>query len=75
MNVCVRPFKKKYLGHSPLRLSKLRTEHSSCEDVGLVPVLPQCVKYLLLSQGAAPVADTAQIQCCRGCGVGRHLQL
>ena len=43
--------------------------------VALVPGLSQWVKDPMLPQAAAEVADAAQIQCCRGCGIGLQLQL
>ena len=39
------------------------------EDVGSSPSLTQWVKYHVLSQTVAYVADVAQIQCCLGCGI------
>ena len=45
------------------------------EDTGLIPGLILWVKDLVLPQGAAQVADEAQIHRCCGCGIGRQLQL
>ena len=58
-----------------LWLSRLRTQHSVCEDVGSIPGLTQWVKDLILQQAAAQITDLAQIWCCCGCGVGQQLQL
>ena len=49
-------------------LSRLRTQHSICEDAGLIPGLAQRVKDLALLQAAVLVADVVHIQCCCGCG-------
>ena len=56
-------------------LSRLRTQHNVCEDVGSVPGLSQWVKDPVLAQAAAEVADMARIWHCCGCGVGWQLQL
>ena len=51
-------------------LSRLRTQHSVCEDVGSIPGLAQWVMDLVLPQAAAEVADAVWIRHCCGCGVG-----
>ena len=56
-----------------LWLSKLRTQHSAREDAGLSPGLTQWVKDPELLRAAAQVTDSAGIQHCWGCGVGRQL--
>ena len=43
-------------------LRGLRSEHSVCEDVDLIPSLTQWVKYLVLPQAAVLVTDVAWIQ-------------
>ena len=53
-----------------LCLSGLRTQHRVCEVVGSIPDLTQWVKDPMLLQATQQVTDTAQIQCCRGCGIG-----
>ena len=45
----------------PLQLSRLRTQHSVYEDVGLIPGLTQWIKDPALPQAAAQVADIDQI--------------
>ena len=50
-----------------LWFSGLRTQHSVCEDTGLIPGFPQWVKDSALLQAAVQVTDAAQIWCCRGC--------
>ena len=42
-----------------LWVNGLRTQHSVCEDVSLIPDLTQCVKDLALPQAAAQVTDAA----------------
>ena len=48
----------------------LRTQHSACEDVGLIPSLSQWGKGLVLPQTVMQVTDVAQIWCHCGCGIG-----
>ena len=45
-------------------LRRLRTQHSVCEDVNLIPGLAQQVKDLALLQGATEITDAAKIWCC-----------
>ena len=59
----------------PLWLSRLRTQHSVCEDAGLISVLAPWVKDSALLQVVVYVEDAAQICCCRGCDVDLQLQL
>ena len=57
-------------GESPLWLSRLKTQHCLCEDVGSIPGLVQslaCHKLQYRSQ-------IGQIQCSHDCGVGLQLQ-
>ena len=56
-------------GKSQLWLGRLRTQHSVCEHVGLIPGLTQGIKYPTLLQAAEMVIDVAQIWCCCGCGI------
>ena len=53
-----------------LWLSRLRTQHSVCEDVGLICGLAQWVKGSILPQAVVWVTDAAQIWHCYGCGIG-----
>ena len=53
----------------PLYLSRLRSQHSVCEDEGSIPGLTHWVKDPELLQAAVKVEDVAWIQCCRGCSV------
>ena len=42
------PKRLAYMGELPLWLSGIRTQHSLCEDAGLIPGLTQGVKDLAL---------------------------
>ena len=44
-------------------LSRLRTQHSTCEDVGLIPGLTPWVKDLLLLQAVVEFAVVAWVWC------------
>ena len=57
----------------PLWHSRLRTQCCPCEGAGLIPSLAQWVKDLVLPQAVVQFADTAQIQCYHGRGVGLQL--
>ena len=58
-----------------LWLSKIRTQHSVCEDVCLIPGLAQWVKDPAWPWAVASVAGVARIWCCCGCLVDLQLQL
>ena len=45
------------------------------EDVGLIPYLPQWIKYPVLSQAAVYITDAACIRRCCGYAIGYQLQL
>ena len=57
----------------PSWLSRLKTQHSICEDTSLIPGLAQWVKDAVLPQAIKEVEDAAQIWHCRGCGASQQL--
>ena len=54
---------------------RVKNPTSIHEDAGLIPGLVQRVKGHTATSCSAWVTDAAQIPHCRGCGVGRRLQL
>ena len=65
---------KAFIKEFLLWLIGLRTQHSVCENAGLIPGLPQRVKDPVLPQVVA-LEDAAWIWHCRGCGIGWQMQL